>query len=557
MAMKLVLNGLMLSTFFASAATAQGEFDDGLRFDETKYDSLTVTVDGRPLNLRRYRAVYVAHPVAMSEKTTGGIMAGGPGDHEDPGLSDDSAAEATVFDPYQMQSLILYVPETVADDAAMIVHVNNGGWFNSPVKEIISDGDRLVSDSDEDRFGRGLADGHVMVSLGTRGRGALAADGSHPGKAPAVVVDAKAAVRYLRLNDDLIPGSAERIVFTGTSGGGGLSTLMAASGNSPDFLRYLTGIGAAGIDADGNSTIRDDIFATIAYCPITDLGHADMAYEWLYASLRTGDNTTGGLSDAMQTASKTLAAGYPAYLQSLGLTYEGAPMGPEEMRAAIETEVVAEVGKRIAQGGSDPALGEMFSFNSRGQTREVENTWLTVVGGEIDVDFDAYLAFVAATTQLKTVPAFDSTANTGHETVEGENTLFGPANLPYMNFTPYGWNNNEVAGDGSGPDDTGRDFTAYAAGSELARQIALINPLTYLRGDADAAPYWYVRHGMIDRDASFAVPVSLVKAARSDESIRDVNFALAWMRPHAGNYDVQEAYDWLAEKLDEARTAEQ
>lgn len=37
---------------------------------------------------------------------------------------------------------------------------------------------------------------------------------------------------------------------------------------------YLTQIGAADITADGRSTIREDVFAVNAYCPITNLGHA-------------------------------------------------------------------------------------------------------------------------------------------------------------------------------------------------------------------------------------------------------------------------------------------
>ena len=546
---------LLAGTMLAGGALAQGVSDEALRFDASAYDTLTVTVDGAPMKLRRYQVVYVANPVTMARETTGGIRMGGPGDHEDPGLRAGGKATESAFDPHQMQSLILYVPEGATEDTAMILHVNNAGWFNSPVREILADGQALVSDSDQDPLGKGLSEGYVMVSIGTRGRGALGADGSNPGKAPAVVVDAKAAVRYLRLNDDVIPGSAERMVITGTSGGGGLSTIVAASGNSPDFYPYLARIGAAGIDAQGNSTIRDDVFATIAYCPITDLGHADPAYEWLFGALRSQVNTQGGLTPAILAASNALAAQYPAYLEGLGLkTPEGAPLDGEGMRAAIRAHVLAAVEKHIAEGGTVPAMGETVSFKRRGRTIEAENTWLSMTDGKPDMDFDAYLAFVAKITALKTAPAFDTTANTGHAEIAGEDTLFGPADLPYMNFTPYGWNHNDVAGDGSGADDTGLDFAAYTAGegAELARQIALLSPFTYLGTDADAAPYWYVRHGMIDRDTAFPVPVALALAAQGDDSIRDVNFALPWMTPHSGNYDVQEAYAWLADKLAEA-----
>lgn len=70
------------------------------------------------------------------------------------------------------------------------------------------------------------------------------------------------------------------------------------------------------------------------------------------------------------------------------------------MRAAIRAEALAGIEKHLAGGGKVPVIGENVSFTHRGDTIEVENT------------------------------------------------LFGPADLEYMNLTPYGWNNNAVAGGG-------------------------------------------------------------------------------------------------------------
>lgn len=546
----------------ASAASAQGTSDAALGFDPDAYQAISVTIDGAPLALRRYRVVYVANPTEMAPEQPARAMPpalagqpGGPGNHVEPGLSVATDAPA---DPLSMQTMIVYVPEPVVGtgDRAVILHVNNGGWFSSPVRDVIADGAVLSATSNEDRFGKALADGHVVISLGTRGRGALAADGTWAGKAPAAVVDTKAAIRYLRLNDAVMPGSAERIVVTGTSGGGGLSAIVAASGNSPDYLPYLAEVGAAGIDASGASTLRDDVFATIAYCPITDLGHADRAYEWLYGGYRTDANTDGGLTDVLSAASQTLAAAYPGYLDGLGLTLsDGTPLTAGTMPDAIVAALRAEVEKAAAAGIDIPAIGDTFEITARGETRTVRNTWLGMSDGKVTrIDYEAFLRFVSDLTPLKTVPAFDTTANSGHEGQEGENTLFGAADLPYANFTDFGWNGNEVPGDGSGPDDTGLDFAAYTGGEggELASQIAVIDPFRYLGSDADSAPYWYIRHGMVDRDTAFAVPVALAQAAMNDASVRDVNFALAWMRPHSGNYDVLEAYAWLAKALEEA-----
>ena len=39
----------------------------------------------------------------------------------------------------------------------------------------------------------------------------------------------------------------------------------------------------------------DDIFAASVYCPITDLSHADMAYEWIFSGVNTYFSSRGPL----------------------------------------------------------------------------------------------------------------------------------------------------------------------------------------------------------------------------------------------------------------------
>ncbi len=75
-----------------------------------------------------------------------------------------------------------------------------------------------------------LAAGYVIVSPGCRGRDNKAADGTYYGKAPAAIVDLKAAVRYIRHNKGVMPGNTDRIVSVGCSAGGALSALLGASG---------------------------------------------------------------------------------------------------------------------------------------------------------------------------------------------------------------------------------------------------------------------------------------------------------------------------------------
>jgi alpha/beta hydrolase fold len=534
-------------------ALAEGAYDAALRIDPAAYTTVTVTLDGAPLTLRRYQAVYAGVPVAMAAEQ--------PARRMGPGGSPAAAKTQTLENPLTYQSLVVFVPEGASENAAIILNVNNAGWFASELRADIEEGGAYVSNSDTDKVGAALAAGHVHVDVGTRGRGIIGADGGYPGHAPAAVVDTKAAIRWLRLNDAALSGSAERIVVTGTSGGGGLTSVVAASGDSADFLPHLAQIGAAGIAADGTSSLSDAVFAAIAYCPITDLGHADMAYEWLYAPFRSADTVAGGMWGEVQAAaSGELAAAYPAYLASLGLTLaDGTPLTVETMPAAIEAELRAEVERRIAAGGAVPALGDTFKLTLRQMGKETQlelpNDWVEVSGGEVTrIDLPNFLRFVTRTAALKPVPAFDRSNNTGNQGVDGENTLFGARLQEWSNFTPHGWNANEVAGDGSGKDDTGADWQAWIAGDGalVAEQLRLINPLSYLGTDAKAAPYWRVRHGMIDRDTSFAVELTLSRAIAGDADVREMDFALPWMTPHSGDYDVQEAYRWLAKVLAEA-----
>ncbi len=538
---------------------------DRLAFDPTGFTTVRITVDGQPMEVRRYRVVYVAKPTEVDltrpPRLGGAPVAAGAA----PGGGQPGAAAAPA-DPYGYQSMFIYVPVASAQDGkkAIVMQVGNAGWVASAAQNRVTEGAAFVSTNDTDATGAALKAGYIVVNVGTRSRNLRAADGDWAGKAPAVLVDAKPAIRYLRHNDAVMPGSAERIVITGTSGGGGLSVAVSASGDSPDYYPYLAAIGAAGIDARGRSTLRDGVFATIAYCPINDLGNADLAYEWQYNAVRTTANTAPGrYTPAAQAASATLAAQYPAFLDGLKLKREdGSALTARTMPQAIVAMVRASAEGAIARREKIPAFGEDFEIARRGppgtapSTAKVKNTWLTIEGGQVrDIDYQAYLAFVAGNQALKTVPAFDATASTGATTVAGENTLFGSAKAEYINFTPYAWNNNTVRGDGSGPDDTGQDWNAYVAGpgAERARQIKMTSPLPYLRSEtATPAPYWYVRHGLLDRDTSFATQATLNAAIRNDPSVKGVDFKIAWMQGHAGNYDVQEAYGWLARVLKEA-----
>src|SRR3954451_1605177 len=350
--------------------------DVALAFSTTAYTTITVNLDGQPTPVRYYKELcYVANPVAAAA--------------QQPGLGGGSTTIANTRCGYE--SMNVFVPESVAGNQRTPIYfaVNHGGWFASYIKASVAAGAAGAAySSATSNVGAALKAGYVFIDVANRSRGLVGADGASPGKAPAAAVDAKAAVRYLRLNDARMPGSAERIVLNGTSGGGALVSILGASGNSAEYDPYLASIGAAGIDARGRSTLRDDVFAVNAYCPITDLGHADESYEWLFNVLntRTDLNQTPAPASAAE-----IAAQFPAYEASLGLRNgDRSRLTAQNMLDTIKAEVVrsAETYMKADPANTIPPLGGTFVIQGGGppgtppSTKSYVNDW-------IDVDNDS------------------------------------------------------------------------------------------------------------------------------------------------------------------------
>lgn len=154
--------------------------------------------------------------------------------------------------------------------------------------------------------------GYIYVLAGMRGRGSMQGateSQGYSGGAPYGITDLKAAVRYYRYNENVLPGNTDSIFSYGMSGGGAQSALIGATGNSELYYPYLESIGAAMTDSNGNK-ISDAIAGSMCWCPITSLDIADEAYEWnmgQYFNTNTrADNTfTSELSDDLSKAFAT------------------------------------------------------------------------------------------------------------------------------------------------------------------------------------------------------------------------------------------------------------
>ncbi len=142
--------------------------------------------------------------------------------------------------------------------------------------------------------------GMVYVHAGCRGRDS---------GAPAGVTDIKAAIRYVRYTDDIVPGDADRIFVFGMSGGGAQSALVGATGDSGLYAPYLEQIGAV-------QGVSDAVYGSMDWCPITNLESADLAYEWMMGVTRRD------LSDEEQAISDAMAASFADYINQAGIRDE-------------------------------------------------------------------------------------------------------------------------------------------------------------------------------------------------------------------------------------------
>jgi hypothetical protein len=367
-----------------------------------------------------------------------------------------------------------------------------------------------------------LAKGYVVVAPGARGRTNKDAAGIYNGKAPAAIVDLKAAVRYLRFNDKIMPGDAAKIISSGTSAGGALSALLGATGNNKEYEPYLEAIGAA--------KEKDDIFATNAYCPITNLDNSDTAYEWLFYGLNDYYFLGGGTMTGDQLiVSQELKDMFPAYVNSLELyAYEprndygvGLWHAPGQLKQG--TPLTLDV------NGEGPFKDYVESFIIDSAQTALDKgtdlsgfTWITIVDGVVtDIDFAAYLAYER---RMKPAPAFDGIYNPSWE-----NNLFGTATVDNQHFSQYSFETQ---------------YSTWIAPLADWGIVKMMNPMYYIDASGTTTShYWRIRHGAIDADTAVAIPVIL--ATKLMNTGHDVDFAIPWGQGHGGNYDLEELFDWI------------
>lgn len=408
------------------------------------------------------------------------------------------------------QSLNIYVPENCKKNAPIFLKTYVGGYLASKAKQ----------PSANDATGRALEEGYVVCIPGSRGsnsfyhkdilnkRGNPSGEFEtiYIGKLPAGLLDLKAAIRYLKFNDDKIPGNSQKIITDGTSAGGAMSSLLGATGNHPDYERLLNEMGAA--------KASDNIWAAVCYCPITDLDHADMAYEWLYKST---NNNLRNLNSSQKKTSEALAALYPEYINSLNLKNPktGEQITDKNYMKYLESWILKSAEKAMNQ---EIELGDTMGLIFYDESKVSQYI--------LGVDMKKYVEYVSKCQKLKNPPAFDA-QNINGNLPSAENKAFGLSDGITLNFTEFG--------------------VGHEVAPELKKRVKMMNPMNYITDEkAQKAPYWYIRHGSKDRDTGFQISLNL--ATKLMNNGYNVNYFIEWDKSHSGDYNLNELFYWL-EKL--------
>ena len=218
----------------------------------------------------------------------------------------------------KFQRLSIFVPQALlnadgsfpeeAKNVPVVFENNSAGYMQMP--NVWLDGPRCYAQQYLDH-------GLIYVSAGCRGRESRDANGRLI-KGPCALVDLKTAIRFLRHNRDVLPGDWDRIISAGWSAGGAMSSLLAVTGDNENYLPYLKENGAFLEESDA-------IYAAQIYCPIVDLEHADLAYEWMFRADKENEDSPAGPPEVMtpfkEALSAVLAKRYVEYFNALKLRH--------------------------------------------------------------------------------------------------------------------------------------------------------------------------------------------------------------------------------------------
>lgn len=427
-----------------------------------------------------------------------------------------------------------------AKTAPVILENGIGGYAESRAKGI--------EDLKPDGIGF-LKEGMVYVSPGTRGKQSKDSDGNLIGKAPAGLVDLKSVVRFLKYNHGVIPGDMDRIVSMGVSAGGAMSSLLGVTGNSENYLKLLEESGAV-------METTDNIFAAQCYCPIIDLEHADMAYEWMFRGVHTylGKPSQGGgvfeVNEFQKVLSEKLADRYVEYFNGLGVKE---PESGEVLKLGAMRGQVMDVAQGTAPGTADVYLLNVLQnaldkyIEKNGLSEELENEISAFadkdeLNGRYKIRSREEM-IRAGLPRIKPCTSFDSLTNDS-----AENQEFGCQDADFMHFdTVIPEVLDELEAEFSEEcENLKKEFEHISGDKELQRRIYLLNPFSYIGTDEKTtmAEHFRIRVGTKDPHTSFTMAMLLALKLKN-AGHPSVDYEMVWNAVHEKADFPGEFVDWV------------
>jgi len=342
--------------------------------------------------------------------------------------------------------------------------------------------------------------------------------------APLGAADLKAAVRYLRYCDDVLPGDAERIFVCGMSGGGAIASVLGASGDCPLYAPYLDEIGAV-------QGVSDAVAGVMAWCPVTDLDTANAGYEWMMGCTRQGR------TDEWNQISDKLANAYAAYVNSAGFTDEnGKPLTLESSDVGIyQAGSYYDHIKGVIERSLNNYLSDNKLTGSAAQAYidglNGDKPWVTYDAGANTAAVGSVADFVRVCKPASVLPvAFDWPGS--------ENTLFGRSGTRGAHFDKTLTDILTELGSSLAAEYTGDMSLTDARGASVEQRVHMYAPLYYLLkssagcGTSTPARYWRIRTGIEQPTTSLTTEVNMALALQHCDGVESVDFETVWKQGH-------------------------
>ena len=393
-------------------------------------------------------------------------------------------------------TMLVYTPGYAPAEALTEEFVAQNGFITAEIAEITSQG-------------------MIYVFPGCRG---------YREGVPTGVTDLKAAIRYLRYVDDVIPGDAESIFAFGMSAGGAQAAVLGASGDSDLYDPYLEAIGAV-------QGVSDSVKGAKAWCPVTNLGTANAEYEWMMGCTRKDR------SEEENAISDGLANAYAEYVNSAGFKDEN--------------------GKPLTLTKSDDGIYQAGSYYDH--VKSVIETSLDHYLSDRNLSGSSAQEYIDGLNTDKKWITYDKSTNTAAITsvadfVKHCKVASDPITAfdqPKTNISLFGCGDGKGAHFDSILADVLTELDSEYAGEyiedikktdafgyNVKQRVDMYTPLYYLmesedgHGTANVAPYWRIRTGIKQNTNASTTEINLALALENHSGVESVDFETVWDQDH-------------------------